>query len=91
MQLLKKIATELNIRDSVQVDALFLKLKDVNTRIWKAEDKIRYCESQGLFDECFLETARSIYQLNDARAAIKRELSVLSSSSIIEEKSYPGS
>jgi hypothetical protein len=88
IQLLKEIARELKVEDSERVRTLFLKLKDVNTQIWEAEDKIRNCERRDLFNGDFLEIARTIYRLNDARAAVKREISILTSSSIIEEKSY---
>lgn len=64
------------------------RLKSVNTEIWEAEDIIRDCERRGIFNDVFLKTARSIYYLNDARAAAKRELNLLTSSSVVEEKSY---
>jgi hypothetical protein len=90
MQLLKEIAKGVDLGAPERAGSLLLKLKDVNTRIWEAEDTIRDCERRGVFGESFLATARSIYRLNDARAAAKRELNVLTSSSVVEEKSYAG-
>jgi hypothetical protein len=70
------------------IDALCDQLRDVNTRIWEAEDAIREFERTGIFDDAFLAVARSIYRLNDARAKTKRTINAVSGSSIIEEKSY---
>lgn len=88
MQLLLNIAAQADVGDRAAVQKLFHKLKDINAQIWEAEDKIRESERQGVFDESFLATARSIYRLNDVRAATKRELNLLTSSSLVEEKSY---
>jgi hypothetical protein len=88
MRLLKEIAIAMKFGDPDRVEALFLKLKDINTRIWEAEDRIRDCERRGVFDGSFLEIARSIYRLNDARTATKRELNDLTSSLVVEEKCY---
>jgi hypothetical protein len=90
MRLLNDIAKESEYAEQEKIKGLFLKLKEVNTNIWEAEDTIRDCERRGAFGEGFLDTARSIYRLNDARAAVKREISVLTSSAVIEEKSYSG-
>ncbi|MDJ0447111.1 DUF6165 family protein [Methylocystis sp. JR02] len=88
MRLLRHIAEKLEIDNRQAIGVLFGKLKDVNSQIWEAEDRIRDFERRGVFDEAFLATARSIYRLNDARAAAKRELNLLTSSSVVEEKSY---
>ena len=40
------------------------------------------------FRACFIELARSIYRSNDERARIKRQISLVSGSAPIEEKSY---
>ena len=36
----------------------------------------------------FIELARSVYQKNDLRAALKRQINTLLKSKLIEEKSY---
>lgn len=64
------------------------RLKAINQKLWDIEDAIRTKESQGAFDEEFIELARSVYLCNDERAAIKRELNQLLGSELIEEKSY---
>lgn len=63
-------------------------LKQINETLWEIEDRIRQKESEGAFDQDFIELARSVYRNNDRRAAIKRELNVALGSELIEEKSY---
>lgn len=63
-------------------------LKKLNWQLWQAEDAIRAKEGQLSFDEEFITFARNIYTFNDARAAVKRKISELLHSRIIEEKSY---
>jgi hypothetical protein len=71
-------------------DALFERLKAVNAQLWEIEDAIRLCEARGDFGAEFVRLARSVYQTNDARAAIKREINTLLGSDLVEEKSYAG-
>jgi hypothetical protein len=63
-------------------------LKKVNEVLWDIEDGIRRKEADGSFDDEFIQLARSVYQTNDERAAIKRELNRLLGSKLVEEKSY---
>ena len=67
---------------------LYLKLKKINSSLWKIEDKIRIKESLKEFDEDFIELARSVYKVNDERSLIKREINLKYNSGIVEEKSY---
>ncbi len=71
-----------------EFDALFERLKAVNEQLWEIEDAIRLCEAKGDFGPEFIRLARSIYQTNDLRAAIKREINTLLGSDLVEEKSY---
>jgi hypothetical protein len=64
-------------------------LRAVNLRLWEIENAIRGKEAQKLFDEEFIELARSVYIMNDERARIKRNINLLLNSRIIEEKQYP--
>lgn len=73
---------------SPDLDALTLSLKEVNQQLWEIEDAIRDCERENDFGERFIELARSVYQTNDRRALLKREINVLLGSRIVEEKSY---
>ena len=60
----------------------------VNAELWAVEDAIRACDRRGDFGPAFVELARSVYRLNDRRAAIKRAINLASGSALIEEKSY---
>ncbi len=64
------------------------KLKSLNEIIWVTEDRIRECEREQKFDDEFIQLARTAYLTNDKRAAIKRSISQLLGSSLIEEKSH---
>lgn len=67
---------------------LFLQLKDINNQLWDIENYKRACEQTQNFDLIFIEAARNVYLKNDERARIKREINLLTGSSIVEEKSY---
>ena len=64
-------------------------LKRVNESLWDIEDLVRLKEAAQTFDDEFVRLARSVYQINDQRAAIKRELNRFLGSELMEEKSYP--
>lgn len=90
---LRNVAKEMSILSKVVPkhmlqDELYTKLCGVNMRLWQIEDDIRECERYGEFDDGFLGLARSVYQTNDERAAIKKEINLKYGSEIIEEKSY---
>jgi len=72
-----------------EFEALAERLKEINERLWEIEDAIRLCEAKGDFGPEFIRLARSVYQTNDLRAAIKREINTLLGSDLVEEKSYP--
>ena len=63
-------------------------LRTVNEALWDVEDALRRREAAGRFDDEFVVLARSVYRQNDRRAAIKRKISELLASEIVEEKSY---
>lgn len=63
-------------------------LKATNEKLWSIEDMIRDHERQKKFDGEFISLARSVYQQNDNRSAIKRQINITYGSSLIEEKSY---
>ncbi|KKZ13486.1 MAG: hypothetical protein TE42_00050 [Candidatus Synechococcus spongiarum SP3] len=66
-------------------------LKEVNQSLWHIEDDIRDHERRQDFGEQFIQLARSVYQQNDQRAAIKRSINDHYGSDIREEKSYSSS
>jgi hypothetical protein len=67
---------------------LFKALLDINTQLWHIEDKCRALENVQQFDDEFIQTARSVYICNDKRAEIKKQINLLTNSTLIEEKSY---
>ena len=63
-------------------------LRDLNSRLWDIEDRIRDHERERRFDAGFIELARAVYVTNDARAEIKRQINTKLGSVLVEEKSY---
>ena len=75
----------------LQVDPkLIQRLMEVNADLWQIEDAIRDQERQKCFGETFIHLARSVYQQNDRRAAIKKEIDTTYGSALVEEKAYQG-
>ena len=63
-------------------------LEAVNRLLWEVEDALREKEAEQDFGEDFVELARSVYRLNDRRAALKRAVSLRLGSALVEEKIY---
>jgi hypothetical protein len=82
------VAARETLEPSPRLAELVAQLKAVNEALWDIEDAIRLCERDGDFGPRFIELARSVYHTNDRRAALKRAINELLSSSLIEEKSY---
>jgi len=74
--------------DCTMLDKLKAELKRVNARLWDVEDAIRDCDARGDFGGSFIELARAVYRLNDARARLKTAYNLASGSRLFEEKSY---
>ena len=66
----------------------FQRLESINLKLWDIEDRIRLKEVAHAFDAEFIELARSIYFINDDRAAVKKEINLKYGSDIVEEKEY---
>jgi hypothetical protein len=73
-----------------EVEPLMAALRAVNESLWEIEDRIRQKEAKQEFDDEFIALARSVYQTNDRRAALKRAVNEALGSDLIEEKSYGG-
>ena len=63
-------------------------LQAVNEELWRIEDAIRLEENKQCFGAAFIALARSVYQRNDERAALKRAINERHGSTLVEEKSY---
>lgn len=74
--------------ESDEIAALRGDLRAINQRLWDIEDEIRALDARADFGPDFVELARSVYRTNDQRAWVKRRVSELLGSDIIEEKSY---
>jgi len=73
----------------VKVRPLYEELLRINTGLWEIEDRIREMESRKQFGSEFVETARSVYRLNDERSRLKRMIDAGTGSIVREEKLYP--
>jgi hypothetical protein len=67
---------------------LYRRLYEINSRLWEIEDHIRDLERAKDFGEDFIQTARSVYFINDERSDVKRKINEVTGSKLFEEKSY---
>ena len=79
---LKKYISEDEIND------FLLALVNINSKLWDIEDDIRECERKKLFDQTFIDLARSVYFTNDERAKVKNDINKTFGSELVEVKSY---
>ena len=79
---LKKYLKEEEIKDYLD------ELIDINSKLWVIEDDIRDCERNKIFDQKFIDLARSVYFTNDIRAVIKSKINKNFGSELLEVKSY---
>ena len=79
---LKKYISEDEIND------FLLRLVNINSKLWDIEDDIRECERKKLFDQTFIDLARSVYFTNDERAKVKNDINKTFGSELVEVKSY---
>jgi hypothetical protein len=92
---LQRVEHELSLLRAIEIqfswsgsDDLVAELKRTNEALWKIEDAIRDCERRKDFGSEFISLARSVYELNDRRAELKKQLNTLHGSDIVEEKNY---
>jgi SMC interacting uncharacterized protein involved in chromosome segregation len=78
----------LKVARDYRVPDLERPLKQVNEQLWDVENALRVLESKQDFGDYFIELGRSVYVLNDQRAAIKKQINVAVGSALVEEKSY---
>jgi nicotinic acid phosphoribosyltransferase len=84
LQDLIKIAQEHQVYDAFYVSQLL----QVNRKLWKIEDDLRVLEKSQIFNQDFIELARSVYITNDERAKIKKEINEKYNSHYQEVKCY---
>ena len=79
---LKKYLREEEIKEYLD------ELIEINSKLWVIEDDIRNCERNKIFDQKFIDLARSVYFTNDIRAGIKSKINKNFGSELLEVKSY---
>lgn len=75
-------------KDKKKLELLHNNLLEINKKLWKIEDDIRECEKEKDFSQKFIDLARSVYFTNDDRSVVKKDINIVTESSLIEEKSY---
>lgn len=75
-------------KSTISIDDLQAQLRAINAKLWDIEEGKRAAERAQRFDAEFVRLARAVYQDNDQRARIKREINQRLGSSLMEEKSY---
>ena len=71
-----------------EINEFLQKLVNINSKLWNIEDDIRECERNKLFDQTFIDLARSVYFTNDERAKVKNDINKTFGSELVEVKSY---
>ena len=86
IDLLNKTLDDHIKRDDIQIylDLLI----EINSKLWAIEDDIRDCEKNKIFDQNFIDLARTVYFTNDERSKIKLDINEKFGSQIVEVKSY---
>ena len=81
-------ASGINVKDQALLNHNIEKLQLINEELWDIENNKRECEANKDFGEKFIELSRDVHFKNDIRAKIKKEINLLTDSSVIEEKEY---
>ena len=71
-----------------KINKFIQQLININSKLWKIEDDIRECERKKIFDQTFIDLARSVYFTNDERAKVKNDINKTFGSELVEVKSY---
>ena len=71
-----------------QFNELYEELKDINKILWECEDKIRIKSKLKEFDKEYISISEKIHKKNDLRHKLKRSISIMYQSYIVEEKIY---
>ncbi len=88
LELLNEIGETYKKIDNEVFQKFMQQLTQINERLWDIEDEIRNYEKNKIFDDKFIELARSVYINNDERFNIKSNINSYYGSDIQEEKEY---
>ena len=86
-KILKEIQNS-SIKYEDRIKNLINSIKEVNIKLWDAEDKLRICEKNKDFGKKFIGLARKVYFNNDKRSKIKSEMNRILRSNVKEIKQY---
>lgn len=85
---LERVSLDNKLQSKPLYEPYIYQLYEVNNCLWNIENQIRELEEKKQFDDFFIETARKVYEFNDRRAKIKKEINIYYNSDLVEEKSY---
>ena len=80
--------TLMNYVQQEEINNYLENLININSKLWNIEDDIRECERKKMFDQTFIDLARSVYFTNDERAKVKNDINKTFGSELVEVKSY---
>ena len=80
--------TLMNYVQQEEINNYLENLININSKLWNIEDDIRECERKKMFDQTFIDLARSVYFTNDERAKVKNDINKNFGSELVEVKSY---
>ena len=80
--------TLMNYVQQEEINNYLENLININSKLWNIEDDIREYERKKLFDQSFIDLARSVYFTNDERAKVKNDINRNFGSELVEVKSY---
>ena len=80
--------TLMNYVQQEEINNYLENLININSKLWNIEDDIREYERKKLFDQTFIDLARSVYFTNDERAKVKNDINKTFGSELVEVKSY---
>jgi len=80
--------SNINVKDQESLKRNIEKLQLINEELWDIENYKRECEANKDFGEKFIQLSRDVHFKNDIRAQIKKEINLLTDSTVIEEKEY---
>ena len=80
--------SNINVKDKELLNRNIEKLQLINEELWDIENYKRECEANKDFGEKFIQLSRDVHFKNDIRAQIKKEINLLTDSTVVEEKEY---
>ena len=80
--------SNIKVKDQELLNRNIEKLQLINEELWDIENYKRECEANKDFGEKFIQLSRDVHFKNDIRAQLKKEINLLTDSTVVEEKEY---